>query len=285
MDIARNLLELHFRSTGWKLTRPPFGRSHEAYIAENEFHSLFIKFDIVPDCLATLSSLRIAPHLLAYGAHASRPYVIQELVKGVHPTRQWLAVNAAGVARTIKRYHGSTRLMLALAHGRTSNGVKHAQMELAVLLGKFDASRSVIVRNRSTFSGLRLLAKRIACIPLDVVPTHGDLNPSNLIVASDALVIVDWDGITLSDRWRDISLVLWRYVDRARWREFFNAYGVRFGWTEQERFYWWLAHGALTIAIWFVGRGDQSQAHLHMGDFLSAVSRLRALASRGAKQR
>jgi thiamine kinase-like enzyme len=184
----------------------------------------------------------------------------------------------------MKRYHESTGLKRVLAHGRTSNGVEHAQMELAVLLRKFDASRSGIVRNTSTSSGLRLLAIMIACIPVDVVPTHGDPNPSNFIVANDGIVMVDWDGITLADRWRDISLVLWRYVDRARWREFFSAYGVRFGCVEQERFYWWLAHGALTIAIWFVGRGDQAQAQLHMSDFLSAVSRLRALASRGAKR-
>jgi len=280
MDIARDILESHFKSTGWKLARPSFGRSHESYFAENEFHSLFIKFDIVSDCLETLSDLSIAPRLVTHGTHASRHYVIQELVEGVHPTKQWLAANAAGLARTMKRYHESPGLKRVLAHSRMSNGVEHAQGELKALLHKFDSSRSSIVRNASTASGLMLLAESVACVPVDVVPTHGDPNPSNLIVVEDVIVIVDWDGITLSDQWRDMSLLLWRYIERANWREFFDAYGVRFGRAEQARFFWWLAHGSLTIAIWFIGNGDHSQAQVYMSDFLSAVSRLSEVSSR-----
>jgi thiamine kinase-like enzyme len=129
--------------------------------------------------------------------------------------------------------------------------------------------------------GLDILATTGAYIgPAEIVPTHTDPNLSNIIVANGTVVIVDWDGITLSDRMRDFSLLLWRYIAKPKWQDFFDAYELAFDVSEQARFYWWLARDSLSIALWFARQDDSTETQKYVDDYHAAVEHLRVVAQR-----
>jgi thiamine kinase-like enzyme len=102
-----------------------------------------------------------------------------------------------------------------------------------------------------------------------LVPIHPDPNTTNILLSGPGLVMVDWDDVQLSDPMRDVGLLLWWYVAREQWGEFFDAYGAEMDEAIIERIFWWTARTSFAVVLWHVEHGYDGQAFLE--DFLAAL--------------
>ena len=75
----------------------------------------------------------------------------------------------------------------------------------------------------TAFEGLKNQAQRLQ--PVRFVPVYIDPNTRNLLLTDERLLLIDWDGILLSDPMRDVGLLLWWYVSQHHWPDFFQGYG------------------------------------------------------------
>lgn len=275
MEHVQQILESHFKSGGWVITVPPEGKSRESYIARNTEHTVFVKLDVMTNGLQILSDLHIAPQVIASGEFNGRNYVIQEVVDGVHPGKEWLGSHTTEVSAVMKTYHGSVQLYDLLAQDHTPDPRQHMKEVNDSLLSYYSTSHDARVKTEKVKNALDILLQESKNIePAGLVPTHLDPNPSNFIVSADMIAMIDWDDITLSDRMKDICLLLWRYIEKDTWDDFFREYGIVFDEPARKRFYWWLAQGSLNIAVWFSTQKDSSETQSYIDDFLQAVGNL-----------
>lgn len=253
----------------WNIKESSVGESKQAYVADNGQKRLFIKFGVRSSVLKRLSELGVTPTLVYEGIEESRPYVIQEFVEGKNPEKSWYANNIEQLAEFIRKYHKDEMLKNILSSGPPQAYQDHIISELEYMDENLTGVQSDAFKRKELKDGINRLkeqSKNLKLVPL--VPTHSDPNPQNFLLTPKGLTMVDWDDIVLSDPMKDISLVLWWYIPKGKWSDFFKAYGQEL---DEEKIYWWIARATLSIAAWYDKRGNNEYAKFFVDDFLLAL--------------
>jgi hypothetical protein len=245
----QNLLEDTFQLTSWTIARAAEGQSQkECYIARTAQRAAFLKLDghTPVDALRRLGELGVAPRVIRSAQIAGRPFVLQDYVSGVHPGWRWFADYLPLLAGVVRRYQRDSHLQHLLAASVPPHYHEHLSAELTVLASQLsavlaDSSRTMTLSStlRRVFAALKSQANQLHAVPL--APVHPDPNGANILLADKKMVLVDWDGILLSDPLRDVSQWLGWYVPRERWPLFFGAYSLPVDDALLARVYWWSA--------------------------------------------
>lgn len=274
LEIARSILQLHFHTLQWSITRPADGQQKACFVARSnsDEQRMFIKFDVPIAPLYRLGEIGIAPRVLASGLFDNKSYVIQEFIGGKYPDWLWFASHLNALASFIKRYHCDKPLTSLLSTNSIGNFDDHIALDLSTLEQQFRSLNTAELHTleiESSFEKLKFWSKQLK--PAILVPTHPDPNTTNILLFGDSLVMVDWDDITLSDPMRDVGLLLWWYVPWQHWQELFRGYGLRMDEALLERIFWWAARTSFAVALWHSEHGYDCQAFLQ--DFLAALNK------------
>ncbi len=229
-----------------------------------------MKFDISVAPLHRLGEIGIAPRVLASGVLDDKRYVVQEYITGTYPNWQWFAHNLPTLAAFIKRYHSDQELAIILAEGADTDYHEHIAAEIAELATQFQSLDANELREPTIVAAFELLkAQAHKLQPVKLVPIHADPNTKNMLLMGDTLRMVDWDDIKLSDPMRDAGQLLWWYVAKRQWGDFFAAYGLPVNEALIERIYWWAARTSLAIALWHIEHSYDCTPFLQ--DFVAAI--------------
>lgn len=268
---VRNVLHRHFNTADWLITPPEDGQQKACFVAQHGTERVFIKFDVSVAALQRLGEIGVAPRVIASGMLDGNSYVVQEYITGSYPDWHWFAYHLPTLAAFIKRYHDDQPLTSLLAANGPTSYVEHVACDLAALENQFTSLHAEELHAPgiiSAFEKLKARSKRLQAVPL--VPVHPDPNNKNILLTNNALLMVDWDNIQLSDPVRDVGLLLWWYVAQQQWHVFLDAYGLMMDDHLVERIYWWAARTSFAIVLWHVEHGYDCQAFLL--DFLAALN-------------
>lgn len=269
MHTIERILAYHFSDQHWHVAPPPAGVQKEAYIAQNDQHRLFVKFDAATPAWDRLAAIGVTPHVLATGIHQGRPYLIQQFVEGTYPDRVWFTQHIAVLAHFIRRYHYDQHLAELLSASPAQSYSDHIRQEVVTLEGAMTMASLAIFKTdqfHHAFDLFRAQAKQLQPVPL--VPTHADPSPVNMLVTKQGLTMLDWEDVMLSDPMRDVGLVVWWYLPLRRWQTFFDMYGMPM---DRNRIFWWVAKRSVELALWFDTRHVDEQAQAFLDDFYRAV--------------
>ena len=266
-----NILQRHFDIADWLITLPRDGQQKACFIAQHGTDRVFIKFDVSVEALQRLGEIGAAPRVIASGMCDGISYIMQEYITGNYPDWHWFASHLSLLAAFIKRYHSDQLLVSFLAAHEPISYVEHVSRDLTMLENQFISLHTEELHApgiATAFEKLKKRSKRLQSVPL--VPVHPDPNTKNILLTHNAISMVDWDDIQLSDPMRDAGLLLWWYVAQHQWHEFFAAYGLTMDDRLIERIYWWTARTSFAIALWHVEHGYDCRAFLL--DFLAAMN-------------
>ncbi|MFH0863500.1 MAG: phosphotransferase [Candidatus Gottesmanbacteria bacterium] len=267
MRKAQTILQNTFPETNWTLEKPKDGLRKECYIAKSSNKYLFIKFDVPVNLLKRLGEIGVAPRVLFDGNFNGISYVIQEFIDGQYPDRKWIKQNLSKLADLIKTYHGDQTLKSFLSQKNTTDFTNHIEKNLKEIEEKVYLLKDEELI--SDFGKLKEISKKL--ISTSLVPVHTEPNIKNILVGKNRFVIIDWDEITLSDPVRDIGLLLWWYVPKTQWQDFFDSYGMVISEDIKDNIYWWAAKSSLAIALWNLERGYEYKSFLL--DFRAALDK------------
>ncbi|MBS0334170.1 MAG: phosphotransferase [Proteobacteria bacterium] len=126
-------------------------------------------------------------------------------------------------ARPLSDYHGGSRAMVVeLAQALR---VLHAAAPFPTLVDYMDGVQSLVDRNRTgglldpaataeLFELYAGLAAGYRTAPGDLVSSHNDLNPGNIVFDGGRLWLIDWEAAFLADRYVDLAtLANWFGLD------------------------------------------------------------------------
>ncbi len=270
MEKIRSILQSTFDRPDWTIRKPEHGQQKECYIAQNGDLKVFLKFDVPVAPLLRLSEIEVAPRVLASGVFDDKPYAIQEYINGTYPDWHWFAHNLPLLATFIKRYHDDMELTTLLTGGTNTDYRSHIAAEISDLERQFHALQVDEIHMPTVteaFNMLKAQAQRLQ--PVKLVPIHADPNTKNILLTGEMLRMVDWDDITLSDPVRDAGQLLWWYVARRQWNEFFATHSQPLDEALIERIYWWAARTSFAIALWHVEHFYDCTPFLQ--DFVAAI--------------
>jgi aminoglycoside phosphotransferase (APT) family kinase protein len=274
IEEARQILEREFHLSGWDIEKPT-AVNKDAVIATHGDRRVFLKLDVDGTALSRLAALCITPALLASGIAHDRAYAIQEYIEGSHPDRTWFAQHLPDLAQFIRRYHTDAALTRLLAPPDPPSYADHVRQQIARLERGMQHARTPPLRTPQAGDAFHQLAKqaqRLQRAPL--VPTHADPNNTNFRLVRDHFYLLDWDDVGLSDPLRDVGLLLWWYVLRERWPEFFTVYGMAMDDALLRKVYWWSAYASLGVAQWFDAHTqDEEKIEAFLLDFHAALNR------------
>jgi hypothetical protein len=268
-NLAESILARHFPGEQWRLARPSYGLQKEAYIGRSDRRNVLLKFDGDTPAWERLVAIGAAPELLARGRHDGRPYMIQAFVEGTHPDRAWFAQNLAVVGSFFRRLHNDEQLREILAAPRPASFAEHVRHEVSTLAGALSAASGGFVSSARLLDAFDRFSEQSGQLrPVPLVPVHPDPSPANMLVTQHGLMMVDWDGVLLSDPMRDASLVAWWYLPEDRWQSFFDRVGTV---VDRDRIFWWVARRSLEVALWFDARREDESARAFLDDFYRAT--------------
>lgn len=272
MEQIERILHNHFASTTWEIARTQDGQQNAGYHAQSGNREVFVKFTDAVAALQRLGEIAVAPRMLASGKDQGRMYVVQEYIRGTYPDWQWLAMHLPVWASCIRRYHDDPLLKRLLSNPTATEYREHIALDLAQLEAQFfslttDGLRTPAIT--TAFAELKRQAQRLQ--PATLVPVHIDPNTRNMLLTNERFLLVDWDGILLSDPMRDAGLLLWWYVAPHRWPDFFQSYGSSLDEALVERIFWWAARTSFAITLWHAEHQYEYTAFLQ--DFLAALAR------------
>ena len=142
--------------------------------------------------------------------------------------------------------------------------------EVAKSLAWLDKPHRIPAR---TESALRKILGEYRCIPVKVVPTHGDWQPRNWLIDDDTVRVIDFGRFAWRPAATDfcrLAAQQWR-ADPALESAFFTGYGDNP--REPDRWHMLALHQAIGTAVWAyqIGDGDfEQQGHRMIHDSLSA---------------
>lgn len=270
--LVRSILHYHFQTSDWVITRPVDGQQKACFIARHAEQRVFIKLDAPIAALQRLGEIGVAPRVLASGVAGGVPFIVQEYIVGSYPDWHWFAHHLPVLAGFLRRYHIDESLFALLSVNTITGYAGHIAFDLAALEKQFrslGAAELHTIEIELAFERLKDWSKDLPSAAL--VPVHPDPNTKNMLLCGDALVMVDWDDVQLSDPMRDAGLLLWWYVARRQWDEFFQAYGVAMDEAAIARIYWWAARTSFAVALWHTEHGNDCRAFLQ--DFLAALNK------------
>lgn len=254
----------------WKVSRARSGWSRRTFVAANGARRLFLKFDVAVDPLVRLGQLGVSPTVLHAGEYLGHSFVVQPYVEGRHPSVRWFEGHLPGLAALVRAYQSDARLRELASFAPPLTYQQH----VAGVVDDLEArARSAAARQDADgglLQAVGLLRRRSGDLhDTDLVATHGDPNRKNLILAED-LSLVDWDDLALSDPLRDVGQLLWWYVPRKRWRDFFELFGTEAD-GAHDGLYWWVAAESLDVAIKLAERRNHEHAQEFLDDFAAAI--------------
>lgn len=243
---------------GWRVSRFEDGSTSRSFVGAHGPHRRFVKPDTRTDVVERVAALGIAPPVVAAGERDGRSYVIQEWMKGASPERGWFTDELDAWADIVAAYQGDARLREMLGD---------AELPAEVYA-------DALVRRAST-SATPEVARRVQesapTRSVELVPTHGDPNLTNFLLAGDRAYIVDWDDAALSDPMRDIGQLLWWYVPEDHWPRALARFGLRDDTEARDRLYWWVAAESLDVALRLEAEGNQPAASGFLDDAVAAL--------------
>jgi len=273
-DEIRRILHQHFNTSNWTVTKPKDGQQKACFVAHHNQQDVFIKFDVPIAALQRLGEIGVAPRMLASGRAAGRSYVVQEYIVGSYPDWRWFASHLPELAAFTSRYHHDQPLTSLLAANTITSYHEHIAQDLATLEKQFHMLQADELHTPEITSALEKLKSQSNHLqslhPVSLVPVHPDPNTKNILHFADKLLMVDWDDIQLSDPMRDVGLLLWWYVSKDQWPEFFQMYGLQKDDNLIERIFWWAARTSFAVALWHVEH--RYDCHAFLQDFLAAVN-------------
>lgn len=259
------LTERELGGTGWTVRRAGGGSKH-SYLVNRGRTTIFVKLDVEAEPLRRLAELGVAPPLIASGRFSGRPFVLQEYVDGRHPDRTWFSTHLDDLAAFVRRYHDDPILRELLAgSSRPTDTVLRVMSEIEGGLAAAQDREPALHVDPGDWSVFHAVGEVLHRVPH--VPVHPDPNRKNFLVTSGRFVIVDWDDVILSDPLRDAGMLLWWYVPRDKWVEFFAAYGLHPDDETYARIHWWAASTSLKVALWLAERGLWDEVEDFLKDF------------------
>ncbi|MGI9061122.1 MAG: phosphotransferase [Ktedonobacteraceae bacterium] len=270
MDKVTRILQQHFHIARWTITPPVDGQQKTCFVAQSGKQKVFVKFDVPLAPLLRLGEIGVAPRVLASGTEDDIPYVVQEYITGNYPDWRWFAEHLSTLATFIRHYHTDMQLAALLTSEESTNYAEHIALDIANLEAQFTSLESDVLHTpeiTAAFAALKAQAKYLQ--PVALVPIHADPNSKNILLLADKMLMVDWDDIRLSDPMQDIGLLLWWYVARERWQDFFQNYGLPMNEQLTDRMFWWAARSSFAIALWHVAHHYDCASFLK--DFVAAV--------------
>ncbi|HET8839968.1 MAG TPA: phosphotransferase [Ktedonobacteraceae bacterium] len=272
MEQIKRILQNHFSGTIWEIARSKDGQQNAGYHAQNGSVEVFVKFTDTVAALQRLGEISVAPRVLASGTDQGRTYVVQEYVTGTYPDRQWFSTHLPLLASCIQLYHSDPPLTALLSKPIATGYQEHVALDLAHLDAQFSSLATEGLHTleiTTAFEELKRQAQRLQ--PVGLVPVHIDPNTRNLLLTDERLLLVDWDGILLSDPMRDVGLLLWWYVSQHHWPDFFHSYGSAMDDASVERIFWWAARTSFAVVLWRAEHCREWTSFLQ--DFLAALAK------------
>ncbi len=217
-ELVRSILQYHFQTPDWLITRPEDGQQKACFIARHAEQRVFIKLDAPIAALKRLGEIGAAPRVLASGIADGLPYVVQEYIVGSYPDWRWFAKHLPLLAEFLRRYHTDESLTALLSVNTITGYAEHIAFDLEALEEQFRSLQAAELHTTEielAFERLKECSKHLQSAAL--APIHPDPNTKNMLLSGDgdALVMVDWDDVQLSDPMRDAGLLLWWYVRAA----------------------------------------------------------------------
>jgi Phosphotransferase enzyme family len=267
---ARAVLSTSPAAGDWKVWRARSGWSQRTFVAVDGRRRIFLKFGAEVDALRRLAELAVTPAVLHSGEYRGHSFVIQAFIGGRHPHHGWFGRHLPELASLVGAYQRDARLRALVSPTTT---LTHRGLVTGVLDDLELRSRRGITppQDGQLLEAIGHLRRLSTNLPsAELVPTHGDPNPKNFILTDD-LYLVDWDDLALSDPFRDVGQLLWWYVPRNRWHDFFELFGFDEGPHARDGLYWWVAAESLDVAMKVAERGDPGRAKEFLADFAAAI--------------
>lgn len=262
---AREVLSSLPLAGTWKVSRTRSGSTGRSFVAANGTRRLFLKFDVALDALVRLAQLEVTPPVLHAGECGGHSFVVQPYVEGRHPDHRWFKGHLRELAALVGPYQSDQRLR-ALASPTTT--LTH-QQHVAGVLDALDARAQSDETFTRAVGQLRRQAGDLHATAL--VATHGDPNRKNLILG-ERVYLVDWEDLAVSDPLRDVGQLLWWYVPRNQWKQFFEHLGLDAHIADPGA-YWWVAAESLDVAMQLAERRNHVGAKAFFDDFAAAIER------------
>ena len=234
-----------FYQLGWTLDSAG-GASGEAYMAEQDGQKLFLKRNSNP-FIAALSAEGIVPKLVwTKRIETGEVVTAQHWKNGRELTPSEMSQRR--VAELQKKIHGSKPLL---------NMLKRMEMEPItpnIMLKKINASLSRdVLTHHIIRKALTYLEDHIPNLDSRFFTVvHGDVNHNNWLLSDrDELFLVDWEGAMIADPAIDIGMLLYNYVPKQQWSNWFNTYGVKESMDLNKRMKWYTVIQSIGMIQWY----------------------------------
>ncbi|MGX0916344.1 thiamine kinase-like enzyme [Staphylococcus sp. AtDRG32] len=234
-----------FYQLGWTLDSAG-GASGEAYMAEQDGQKLFLKRNSNP-FIAALSAEGIVPKLVwTKRIETGEVVTAQHWKNGRELTSSEMSQRR--VAGLLKKIHGSKPLL---------NMLKRMEMEPItpnIMLKKINASLSRdVLTHHIIRKALTYLEDHIPNLDSRFFTVvHGDVNHNNWLLSDrDELFLVDWEGAMIADPAIDIGMLLYNYVPKQQWSNWFNTYGVKESMDLNKRMKWYTVIQSIGMIQWY----------------------------------
>ena len=234
-----------FYQLGWTLDSAG-GASGEAYMAEQDGQKLFLKRNSNP-FIAALSAEGIVPKLVwTKRIETGEVVTAQHWKNGRELTSSEMSQRR--VAELLKKIHGSKPLL---------NMLKRMEMEPItpnIMLKKINASLSRdVLTHHIIRKALTYLEDHIPNLDSRFFTVvHGDVTHNNWLLSDrDELFLVDWEGAMIADPAIDIGMLLYNYVPKQQWSNWFNTYGVKESMDLNKRMKWYTVIQSIGMIQWY----------------------------------
>src|SRR5438128_2215244 len=132
-EMVRSILQYHFQTPDWVISRPQDGQQKACFIARHAEQQVFIKLDAPIAALQRLGEIGAAPRVLASRVADGVPYVVQDYIVGSYPDWHWFANHLPVLARFLRRYHTDESLTALLSVNTITGYAEHIAFDLAAL--------------------------------------------------------------------------------------------------------------------------------------------------------
>ncbi|HEV2067617.1 MAG TPA: phosphotransferase, partial [Thermomicrobiales bacterium] len=192
--------------------------------------------------------------------------------------RAWIGVHANALVDLFSVVQQDRTLTALLASAPPVTTIdEHLEAVVTRLIARVEHASAPSFRSPGIGAALaRLHMSRHPLNEVPLVPAHTDPSPSNVLVASGRIYLVDWDGITLSDPMRDIGLLLWWCAPPERWAALLERFWLPDANSAAsiDRIYWWSAVNSLRAALWIDRHtSDEGAIASFLEDFREAEAR------------
>lgn len=267
-EAVQSIIQSTLGGDGWTVRRPEQGWSGTSFIAEHSAQRVFVKFEAPIGVLRRLADIGVAPAVLVDGEFRGVPYVVQEFIEGTHPDHGWFANHVDDVIRLLQAVHRDVplRTLLLPALDQRARALRDIEVAYQWVEASFPYHPGLHAAHEW------LVGERPEVREQDLVPTHGDVSRKNFMITPSRVVLVDWDGVALTDPLRDVGRLTWWYVPPSQWPGFLERYGLSLTPEVAVRIYWWAAFVSLDVAAGLLRRGYRDDAVVYIGDFIAAAS-------------